>query len=299
MQRFIFYLFAVLLLTLQACEDVIEVKINEENLDLYAVEAQITTQENPTVFLYKTLRVNIDEPFPGVSGATVSIADNGQTQKSIQLIEDPVRKGFYKVPEGQLFLGEAGKTYTLTIQHEGVTISGTEMLSPVVAIDSIQVRASLKGDNRYLGIFTYGEEPEGKGNYYKWDIYVNGTKMSNADYISVASDEHVDGNYVNNFEIFTDFHDPNKKEQERKLKYGYTVQVKQTSISRFVYNYFFQVMNQQETGGLFSVPPANILSNLKASDGKPVLGLFTACDVSSSNIITINDKIEGGLDERP
>lgn len=297
MKQSILFLFVIFLLALQACEDIIEVKINEKDLDLYAVEAQITTEQNPSVFLYKTLRVNVNEPFQGVSDANVLLADNGQPQKSIILIEDSNKKGLYKVPEGQTFLGETGKTYTLTIQHQGITITGTETLVPVVSIDSIQVRASLKGDKRFLGVYTYGEEPAGKGSYYKWDIYLNGEKMSNAEHLSVASDEHVDGNYVNNFEIFTDFHDPKKKEEERLLKYGYTVQVKQTSISKFVYNYFFQVLNQQQSGGLFSVPPANIVSNLKGSNGKPVLGLFSASDVSSSNIVTIDDRIESGLNE--
>jgi hypothetical protein len=46
---------------------------------------------------------------------------------------------------------------------------------------------------------------------------------------------------------------------------------------------------------LFSVPPANIQGNFTASDGKPVLGLFTAHDVSNSNVVVIDERIESGL----
>jgi hypothetical protein len=70
-----------------------------------------------------------------------------------------------------------------------------------------------------------------------------------------------------------------------------TVQVMQTSISKFDYNFYFQVINQSNSGGLFSVPQANIKSNFTSSDGKPVLGIFTARDVSPSNKVVITQQL--------
>jgi hypothetical protein len=55
------------------------------------------------------------------------------------------------------------------------------------------------------------------------------------------------------------------------------------------------MLNQGQTGGLFSVPPANIKSNFSASDGREVLGIFTANDVSPSNVVIVDETIEGGL----
>jgi hypothetical protein len=55
------------------------------------------------------------------------------------------------------------------------------------------------------------------------------------------------------------------------------------------------MFNQGQTGGLFSVPPANIESNFTSSDGRKVLGVFTAHDVSNSNIVVIDETIEGQL----
>jgi hypothetical protein len=86
---------------------------------------------------------------------------------------------------------------------------------------------------------------------------------------------------------------------QRKLKFHDTVYVAQNSLSAFAYNYFFQMMNQGAVGFLFSVPPANIESNFTSSDGKVVLGLFTAHDVSLSNKVVIDEAIEEQLDERP
>lgn len=277
-----------------SCEDIIDVKLSDEMVDLYAVEANITTETNPFVYLYKSQKVNISDPYSGVSGATVKVSDNSQPSREITLTESTEKAGLYIVEPGSQFYGETGKEYKVTIETNGVTISGSDFLAPVEPIDSIQVHSSLRGDNRFLGIFTFGNEPAGQGNYYKWDIYINKKLLSQAEYLVIASDELVDGNYVVSFEIFTDFHDPSKPE-DRKIQLGDTIQVKQNSISAFDYEYYFQMLNQSQTGGLFSVPPANIESNFTSSNGKSVLGLFTANDVSTSNTVIINQAIEDQL----
>ena len=277
-----------------SCEDVIDVKLSDENLNLIGVEAEINTQDQPTVFLYKTLKVDQDVAYPGISGATVVLSDNASPANQITLAENSSKPGYYTVPAGKQYPGVAGREYTLTIQTGGITLQAKDKLAKVEAIDSIQVVPSQRGEKRFLGVFTYGKEPKGLGNYYKWDIYLNGTLIHDADRLAVASDEFVDGNYISKLEIFTDFYDTNKPE-DRKIKLNDVVQVKQTSISEFGYNYYFQLTNQSQTGGLFSVPPANIKSNFTSSDGKPVLGLFIARDVSVSNKVTVTQKIEDQL----
>jgi len=278
-----------------SCEDVIDVRLNDENLNLIGVEASITTLDEPSVFLYKTLQVNQDMEYPGISGAAVTISDDASPANSITLVEDQQRKGFYSVPENASFKGISGREYTLSIQTGGVTLTAKDQLSKVEPIDSIKVFPSMRGNKIFLGIFTYGRETKGPGNFYKWDVYVNDTLINDADRLSVASDEFVDGNYISQLEIYTDFHDLNKAATDRVLNLNDTIQVKQTSISRAAYTFYFQMINQSTTGGLFSVPPANIKSNIISSDGKPVLGLFTARDVSLSNKVIVDRAIEDQL----
>lgn len=276
---------------LSSCEDVIQVKLPNEDLNLIGVEAQITTKDEPTVFLYRTLRVDQNVAYPGISGAEVVISDDATPQNSVMLTEDVNQKGFYKVPENEKYLGVPGREYTLTIKTAEVTLLAKDTLSRVEPIDSMKVLPSLRGNNRFLGIFTWGKEPAGIGNYYKWDIYVNDTLLNEANRIAIASDEFVDGNYISKLEIYTDFYEKSKEAEQRKLFLNDTVQVKQTSISKFAYNYYFQVINQSNSGGLFSVPQANIKSNFTSSDGKPVLGLFVARDVSPSNKVVITQEL--------
>jgi len=277
-----------------SCEDVIDVKLSDENLNLIGVEASITTVDQPQVFLYKTLKVDQDVTYPGISGAVVTISDNATPANQTILTEDSSKPGHYLVPKDKNYLGVAGREYTLNIQAQGVTLVAKDKLAKVEPIDSIEVVPSQRGEKRFLGVFTYGKEPKGLGNYYKWDIYVNDTLIHDADRLAIASDEFVDGNYISKLEIYTDFHDTNKPE-DRKLRLNDKIQVKQTSISEFAYNFYFQMINQSSTGSLFSVPTANIASNFTSSDGKPVLGIFTARDISTSNKVLIDQKIEDQL----
>jgi hypothetical protein len=294
MKNIIFIISVAILFLLNACEDVVEINLSDEDANLIAVEAKITTEKNPYVFLYKTQKVNSFEPYHGISNALITISDNSSPSKTIQLVESTALPGLYSPNVSEKYFGEPGKEYTITISINGKIISATEPLSVVESIDSIQVRSSLRGDHRFLGVFTFGNETPGLGNYYKWDIYINNKFLSGASNLVVASDELVDGNYIRGFEIYTDFYDP-KKPEDRLINLGDTVQVKQTSISKFAYYYYFQMLNQSQSGSMFSVPPANIKSNFIASDGSTVVGLFTAHDVSASNKIIIDESIENQL----
>jgi hypothetical protein len=287
-------LLSVLGLLISSCEDVIDVEIPEENLNLYAVEAKISTLDEPTVFLTKGLPVAVDQAFIGLSNAKVTLTDDAQPANTVRLVEDPDSIGYYIVPANQSYLGVSGREYTLTIEIENVTLTARDYLATVEPIDSIQVRPSTFGDSKFLAVSIYSQETQGLGNYYKWDIFVNDTLLSDVESLAFASDELVDGNYVDDAEIFVDFNDP-ERGYPRQLKYMDTVLVHQISISEFAYNFYYQMQQQSFGGGLFSVPPANIRSNFISSDGKDVLGIFTAQDVSVSNIVIIDDSVEDQL----
>jgi len=293
MNKYIFIIIATFLFA--SCEDVIEVEVTDQEKDLYIVEAKITTQHEPWVIVTKTLSLTVDQPYTGISNCNVTITDDAQPANAITLVEDAERSGYYTVPESVDYFGIAERTYTLTIlTPENVTLTATETLFAVVPIDSIQVTPSMRGDKRFLGVFTYGNETPGLGNYYKWDIYVNDTllKMNNADYLAFATDEQVDGNYISGLEIFTDYY---MDSLDRVLILFDTIYVKQTSTTEFAFNYYSQMSNQVNAGSMFSVPPANVPGNFTSSNGEKVVGLFTAHDISISNTVVVDEEIEAQL----
>ena len=259
----------VLSFFISSCEDVIDVKLNEENLNLTGVEAYLTTLDDPTVFVYRTLKVNQDEAYPGISNAVVIISDDATPSNQITLIENDTKKGLYHVPQNTGYHGVAGREYTVTIKTPEATLVAKDKLNAVEPIDSIQVVPSMRGDKRFLGVFTYGKEPKGIGNYYKWDVFINDTLVNKAENLAIASDEFVDGNYISKLEIFTDFHDINKP-KDRKLKFNDTVYVKQTSISEFDYNFYFQMIIKPAPDRCSVFP----LPILKATSPPQTAGLY-------------------------
>ena len=110
----IILLFAIVAFT--ACEDVVEVELNDEDIDLIAVEAYINTKAENNVYvkLERTLAVNQTAQNPVISNAVVQLSDNADSPNTVTL-EEQGTTGIYMLPAGTNYPGVAGRTYTLTI----------------------------------------------------------------------------------------------------------------------------------------------------------------------------------------
>ncbi len=270
-----------------SCEDVVDVKLSDEDLDLTVVEAYLNTKTENNVYvkIEKTTQVN-DTTTNVVNNAVVTLTDNEATPNSVTL-EEQGTSGIYLLPEGITYPGVTGRTYTLNVKiPDGDTITGQELLSEVATLDSVSVKLSKESNYDYLGIYGSFQEPEGEGNYYKWDMYVNGEHLNDIDELVYGKDELIDGNYVSDFCITIDWEDD---DDEKLLHKGDTVVVEQLSISKEIYDFYVGMYNQGSSGSLFSVPPANVQGNLSASSGKRVLGMFSARDISVGNTVVIDD----------
>jgi hypothetical protein len=158
----------------------------------------------------------------------------------------------------------------------------------VETLDTVKMHLSARGNYEFMAIFINSQETPGPGHYYKWDIFKNRRLLYNSENLSFASDDLVDGNYIYDFEIFTDFTGPDEEEEDKAFQIGDTIVVEQLSISEQAYDFYIGMMNQAFSGGPFSVPPANLPSNLTSSDGRRILGLFSARDVSVGNTIVLD-----------
>lgn len=293
MKKYILFILAGFLYV--ACEDVVTIDLHDVDLDSYVVQANLTTIDEPVVYFGKPLPITVDTLYNGISDAIITISDDASPSNTVTLVENAKYNGFYGVPENEDYFGEIGRSYTINIlTTEGTNITATETLARVEPIDSIEVKPSMRGAELFLGIFTYGQETPGLGNYYKWDIYINDTALSSNENLMFVDDALVDGNYVPGLEIFTDFHDPDK-EDERMLQYLDTIFVRQYSITESAYDYYYFMINQLSSGSMFSVPPANLPSNFTADDGKSVNGIFLVQDVSISNTVVVDSLIESSL----
>lgn len=284
----ILILAALLSVVLYSCEDVVEIDINEENIDLISVEAYLENRPNNNVYvkLQKTLQVDDSRENPPVNDAVVEISQNEDYSNSV-LLSEMNNSGVYILPPNEVYNVEPGKTYYLRITtSDGVQITASDYMKQVETLDSVKVNLSARGDFEFLAIFISSQETPGEGDYYKWDIYINNELLYESENLTFASDELVDGNYIYDFEIFTDFYED---DEDRILRMGDTIYVEQLSITEPVYDFYIGMVNQAFAGSPFSVPPANVQSNLTSSDGKRVLGIFSARDVAPGNEVIIGD----------
>ncbi len=282
----IILLFAIVAFT--SCEDVVDVKLDDEDIDLIAVEAYINTKTENNVYvkLERTLAVNQTTQNPVISNAVVQFSDNAATPNTVTL-EEQGNTGIYLLPAETSYPGVTGRTYTLTITTpDGTVITGEEYLQEIETLDSVKVNLSDRGNYEYLGIYINSQETPGLGNYYKWDIYINGEFLNDGEDLAFASDELVDGNYIYDMLILLDWED---EEEDKILHQGDTIVVEQLSISKAAHEFYWGLDDQAWAGGPFSVPPANVPSNLTSSDGKRILGLFSARDISVGNTVIIDD----------
>lgn len=279
-----------------SCEDVVQVDIDSEDLDLISVEAYINTQRNNNLIvkLEKSLPVDNAKKNPPIHNAIVKISDNADVPNTVFLVEDEL-SGIYMLPANEVYETKPGRTYKLTITTaEGVSITGEDYIQEVEPLDSVKVNLSSRGNYEFLGVFISTLETPGPGHYYKWDIYINGRLLYGGDDLAFANDELVDGNYIYDLEIFTDWYDEEEVDEDgnvdsdKILLLGDTIQVVQLSISRMAYDFYLGMQNQAFSGSPFSVPPANLPNNLSASDGKRVLGFFSARDASLGNMVVID-----------
>ncbi len=281
---------SLLLAMMSACVDVIDVKLDEEDLDLVVVEAYITTkaEDNVSVRMQRTTEVDDTTSNPAINNAIVKISDDAATPNTV-ILEEQGTSGRYFLPDGVDYPGVIGRTYTLTIiLTDGTVITSTDYLAEVTDIDSIKVNSYEMFNEDYLAVFCSAQDPVGKGNYYMWSVYINGDELSDNEYLSIAEDELVDGNYIEDYMVILD---TEKEDEDNVLHLGDTIVVEQLSISQSVFEFYSAVYEQNSIGSMFSVPPANLPSNLSASDNQIIVGLFSARDVATSkkHIITQDD----------
>jgi len=273
---------------LYSCEDVIEVDLNDENLDLISVEAYVDNRPTDNVYvkLQRTLPVDNSQQNPPINNAIVEISDNEDYSNSVVLSEVN-NSGIYVLPGNITYPTLPDKTYYLRITtSDGVQITASDYMKKVETLDSVKVNLSARGDFNFLAVFISSQETPGEGDYYKWDIYINNHLLYEAWNMSFASDELVDGNYIYDFEIFTDFYED---DEDKILRVGDTIYVEQLSISAPIYDFYLGMVNQAFAGNPFSVPPANVKGNLTSSDNKHVLGFFSTRDVSPGNRVIIDE----------
>lgn len=255
-----------LLFILSSCEKVIELDLNEAEKK-YVIEAVITDQPGTAkVLITQTKNFDDDNNFPGISGATVTIAENGGAITSLT----ETSPGVY---EAAGLAGSPGKTYQLTVNIGGNTFTASSTMLQKVNLDSVYVTDEfLFTDTRKIANVDY-QDPAGRGNSYRFIQYINNKKE---DEIFVQNDDYTDSRNVNSKLFFF----PEDDDTASHIKSGDTLRIEMLCIDQPIYTYWFSLI-RSATGSDGQATPSNPVTNMQGG----ALGYFSAHTFQRKEIV--------------
>lgn len=264
--RYIVILFLSAGTILASCTKVIDVDLNDA-AKKYVIEGFITDQAGQCqVIITQTKNFNENNTFPPITGATVSIKDNG-TGTVTPLSE--TSPGIYT---HATFAGLSGKTYTLQVTINGENFTASSTMPQLVNMDTIYVTEDTWFSGELIKLANVGyDDPVNIVNQYRFVRYLNGVKTKR---IFITNDDLSDGRYTNT-KLFTD-----DDTDEDQLKSGDTVKIDMLCIDAAVYKYWFS-LEEGATGETQSATPSNPVSNLKGG----ALGYFSAHTFQTKTMI--------------
>lgn len=255
----------ILMVFITSCEKVIDVKLDSVDKK-YVIEGNITDQPGTCqVKITQTKDFDENNTFPGVSGAIVTVSDNGGTP----VVLTETSTGVY---ETTAINGTVGHTYTLTVNVGGQTFTAPSTMPVLVPFDSIYIdERTFFGDLRKVPTLMY-KDPEGKGNGYHFIEYKNGEREST---IFVRNDDYTDGNDITTGLLSFGGDD----DDEDEIKTGDTIRVVMECIDAAGYKYWSSL--EAAGGDSNNATPANPVSNIKGG----ALGYFSAHTTEEKTIV--------------
>lgn len=242
---------------LASCQKVIDVDLNSKDPQI-VIEGNITDQPGPyVVSVTKTVNFSESNSFPGVSGATVTIADDlGNSETLTEL-----SPGIYQTSTTQ---GSPGRTYTLTVVTDGKTYTAQSKMPANIPLDSLLLEPNFSFGSPYY-IIPLFQDPAGQGNRYRAVEWINRERNNG---IFLFDDLYSDG--LMNGQPILDF--------TTEIASGDTIDVELQCIDQPVFKYFYSL--EQTVSGQTGAP-----ANPESNFSNHALGYFSAHTVSRKSVV--------------
>lgn len=270
MNRLLIFFFLIVAL-MSSCTEEITVELDTTYSRL-VVDGNIAKDTGIyTVRLTTTSGYFSNTPAPKVTGAILTLSDGSNSWPLQETI--PGSSGIY-VTENT-FAGQTGKKYTLSIDlNEPIggesTFEASSVLYPVTTLDSISTMFHPEwGPEGIWSVKLWAQEPGDEVNYYMFNLYRNGTLIT--DTISkkvVSDDQFYNGSYMNGVDVIY----LNNANSWETIKPGDTIILQMSAITEEYFNFINQVRQSGFSIPFFSGPPANVQGNI--SNGG--IGFFAA-----------------------
>ena len=270
-QKLLNILLVISALTFASCNEVVDIDPGDPGSALVAVDGWLesdTISTRAKVALTYTQRyTNKNKPLP-VTGKNLKIVDLS-TNQEYALTEDPVGSGIYLANNiGPAYPATIDRNFRLIIEADGETYTATSTVKRVPRIDSLVPTFQEKDffiDTAGYFIEYYSRDFAGKGDFYWFKTFKNGSQFQTLNYIN---DEASDG---------LPFIPPVRiNMNEVRYQPEDTVTIQNYSITEDAFFFLRELEEQVNNGGLFSRPIANVRTNVLNTNpqGKKAVGYF-------------------------
>lgn len=243
----------VMSLLLGACEDVIEVQVQNAPTRL-VVEASLdwekgTPGNNQTISLRSSTPFFETTSLTAVTGAMVTVTNDSN---GVAFPFEDQNDGTYTTEDFEPVLGQS---YTLQIVHEGETYTATETLQSVTDITALYQDIEDGFDEEILEVHLVFTDPQEEGNNYLFKFQRQGDLLPE---FELGQDEFVNGNEIDWWYEIEEDEDTDKIEA---FQPGDVVTIAMYGISQG-YNDYMQILIDQIGGvGLFEATPVSVRGN--------------------------------------
>lgn len=269
-----------------ACEDVVQVKLDEGS-KLYVIDAFITDQNQPqTVLITESDNYFSNQEAPVVSGAQVLLTD---LTTNAQYTFTYTNNGKYVYDSGtQPAIGAINHIFELKVTIDGTIYTSMATQKRTAVIDSISAiyndgnSGFGSGEPFYNCLLWARDKVDKTADYYWIKTFRNDTLFGDPSDLNTS----IDGT---NGEVFDpnadtlDFTPPGIFLGFNSYQKNDVCKVEIHSISRECYNFLNQAVAQIQNGGLFATTPENVRTNIVTPAGAPTraIGWFNMASVVS------------------
>ncbi|MCE2876674.1 MAG: DUF4249 domain-containing protein [Bacteroidia bacterium] len=275
------------------CEDVIQVDVIQKSPKI-VVDAFVNNQlDTQTIKLTRSIGYfDSTGSEPAINNAQVAIVDQSAALPKL-FVFAPAGQGKYQfLPNpitGDTF--SIGHDYALLVVIGNDTLVSFSTLNPTTTIDSLSL-VDVEGNGppinttgKYVELMA--KDRKGPGDFYWIKTFRNDSFLNNISQLNISADmgntsRGQDGElfiYPVRYNGVNDF--------SRSFKTGETVRIEIHSINAVAFAWFNLVVSENQNGGLFATPPANIFTNIVSFNPNKktgVGGFFCVSAVTSASV---------------
>lgn len=288
------YIIAVsLLMAMPACEDVINVDVINKTPKI-VVDAFVNNKiDTQTIRLTRSIGYfDSTGSEPAISNAQVAVVDQSTPLPKL-FVFNYTEKGKYQfLPNpitGDTF--SVGHNYALLVVVDNDTLVSFSTLNPTTTIDSIAL-IDVEGNGppinttgKYVELIA--NDRKGQGDFYWIKTFRNDSFQNGISQLNISADMGNTSNGQDGQLFIYPIRYNGVNDFSRSYKSKERVKIEIHSINVVAFAWFSLVVSENQNGGLFATPPANIFTNIASINPKKKTalgGFFCMSDVISAEV---------------